>query len=179
MSKDRYLSSLGHGETSKEVYTVRSGLMRLMDPNTTGKSPEGVISLKQSTSNSKMAAHRGIAKQFADLVRSNVMDEVTAEILEGLEAIVDMAAQFVAKISTQKYTLSCEGLSDLPAVFDHTLDDMEAHPLHSRALRGSPGALDGKAILHVHQPLVVIIGKSDGSDYTCRRTEKKAMVWMG
>lgn len=178
MIKNTYQAP-GHGVASKEVHTVRSELMRLMDPKTTAKSPEGAIALKQSTSNSKTAAHRDIAQQFADLAYGNVLEEVTAEILEGLESIIDMAAQFVTKISTQKYTLSCEGLSDLAAAFDHTSADMEAHPLHSRALRAKPGSLDGKRILLIHQPLVVINGKSDGSDYTCRRREKKAIAWMG
>lgn len=90
-----------------------------------------------------------------------------------------MATQFSTKISTQRNRIRCDVLSNLSSTFKHDSHLMQAHCLHSEALRDDPRAMNGKRVLLVVPSAIVLVGKADGPDYSQGVVLKKAVVWMG
>jgi hypothetical protein len=186
-----------YGEDSNEVHTIRSELLRMYEHHDTlhdhpdplyvspdvFESSDEVSLLKSSVSKSKLASHTRLASEFLDhahkLIEIEIGIEARTELRKALIGIMQTAARFSSALDTQKSYLRCEGLSELPGTFDHQSEDMEAFSGHLADLDDEPTCLDGKAILLVIQPAVVLIGMNDGSDYKWRRVLKKAIVWMG
>lgn len=97
---------------------------------------------------------------------------------QAFKDIVDKAAEIGDKLNTQRSVLLCKDIHDLPEYFVSGSRHLEPHSIHNRDLDDDEKCLDGGRILLVTQPLVVAMGKSDGSDYSTERILRKAVVWV-
>lgn len=138
-----------YGENSKKTHTVGPELIRLLDPKE-DSSNEGVDLLRSSTSAAKLASLNKMAARFLNLVRDLIPRRLEAGVHEELTEIMHIAADFCAKISAQKNSVRCDGLSSLSATFSRNSHIMEAHCLHSVALRLRACSRFGRYAVSVH-----------------------------
>lgn len=173
------LTNTAYEKESKKINTMRSDLIRLIDPKEGDESQRGIGNLRDSTSHAKLKSRTKMAEIFLDLTGDLVPGRSTSEVHQEVSEIMHTAAQFSTKINTQRNRVRCDGLSNLPPTFKHESNMMQAYCLHSEALRDNPRAMDGKRTLLVVQSAFVLVGKADGSDYSQEVVLKKAFVWMG
>lgn len=137
------------------------------------------------------------AKEFAGLIaaaKSSTIERMAKDFLACSRGLIDIpeettlppllkimqqAVDMSTKLSTQRSDLEVLWGEHLPAKFSAGLRSTEAHSVHNIDLDDDDTALDGKQVLMVTFPLIVAMGKSNGTDYTMQRVLKKAVVWMG
>jgi hypothetical protein len=168
-----------HGEECRELNITRSNLLRLYHPRESVQPLDQVELLKNFIVDAKNESCNSFTTQFLNQAASLFGDLTPAEAHGELNEIMSKAIELSTKLGTQRSGLRCEGQSDLPAIFDHKSNIMEAHSLHNKDLADDDAALDGRPIVLVTLPAIVAIGKSDGSDYKTRRILGKAVVLVG
>lgn len=170
---------LAHGETSREPQWWRSETLRLLDPpETKAGSSSRAAELKDMI----RAARRHSAETFADMFfdRAKPFIKRAKKIRGDLDEILQFASDLSFRLWTQRSCLTIEerrGLLNKPFSRDSSI--LTAHGFHNAELHDDESCLDGRPILLLCHPPVIMCGDSEGMDYTRRRVLKKAVVWMG
>ncbi|THZ94647.1 hypothetical protein D6C82_08168 [Aureobasidium pullulans] len=158
----------------------RCQLFRLIEASTTHET--GNLKYQAAKTGCEVSAR--LAKHCTlDMVDFlNPSTEAVAELANIFQAYADMAWSLWAQkwhidvlrpaaLNSKLQTQRLEYRSNSPY--------MDAHSLHFHVLENDEKALDGKEVLQVISPAVVVTGTTDGSDYTRETVWAKAVVWMG
>jgi len=157
----------------------RCQLFRLIEASTTHET--GNLKYQAAKTGCEVSAR--LAKHCTlDMVDFlNPSTEAVAELANIFQAYADMAWSLWAQkwhidvlrpaaLNSKLQTQRLEYRSDSPY--------MDAHSLHFHALENDEKALDGKEVLQVISPAVVVTGTADGNDYTRETVWAKAVVLM-
>ncbi|THZ27901.1 hypothetical protein D6C91_02095 [Aureobasidium pullulans] len=158
----------------------RCQLFRLIEASTTHET--GNLKYQAAKTGCEVSAR--LAKHCTlDMVDFlNPSTEAVVELANIFQAYADMAWSLWAQkwhidvlrpaaLNSKLQTQRLEYRSDSPY--------MDAHSLHFHVLENDEKALDGKEVLQVISPAVVVTGTADGNDYTRETVWAKAVVWMG
>jgi hypothetical protein len=103
----------------------------------------------------------------------------TGKMRDGLEEIMALAVNLSYRLWTQRSHLIRESRKILLQPYDRKNRAWTASGLHTADLDDDEKCMDGKPVLLVFHPAVILQGDSEGSDYNVRRILKKGVVWMG
>ncbi|TIA64645.1 hypothetical protein D6C77_01244 [Aureobasidium pullulans] len=158
----------------------RCQLFRLIEASTTHET--GNLKYQAAKTGCEVSAR--LAKHCTlDMVDFlNPSTEAVAELANIFQAYADMAWSLWAQkwhidvlrpaaLNSKLQTQRLEYQSESPY--------MDAHSLHFHVLENDEKALDGKEVLQVISPAVVVTGTADGNDYARETVWAKAVVWMG
>jgi hypothetical protein len=128
-------------------------------------------------------AKRRVAIKEADLFwakcKTFLLRQSTDKTRDGLEEIMKTAVGLSFRLWTQRSYLIREGRNLLGNLFDKKTKIWMASGLHTAELEEDEDCMNGKPILFIFHPAVILYGDSEGTDYSTRRILKKAVVWMG
>lgn len=129
----------------------------------------------------KAACDKLIAGFLTPSTRRLIGKEDQKGMRSDLGSIFYEAGELSYYIWTQKVHINIVRLENLPLqlVFDHRSLYIEAHSSHRATLDEDETSLDGREILQMLHPAIVVFGNSDGADYDKMSVWKKAVVWMG
>lgn len=104
-----------------------------------------------------------------------------------LQVIVSNAIKLSRKLSIRKARIETLNLQDLAAAsgetgplrFSSASDLIEAHKLHTGDLDDNIKALDGREVILLCSPPLLMSGDADGKNYGKQIVIKKGVVWMG
>lgn len=107
--------------------------------------------------------------------------ESANQMFQGLIPIIQQAVELAWQVWSRKARLDVFGCSERTAeiMYSSKSDMLELHALHGRDVDDDPQALDGKRVLLVCSPVVLLAGNADGKEYEKQRVVKKAVVWLG
>jgi hypothetical protein len=140
---------------------------------------EGVEILRKQVTASKEKMMTMLEDTILNEVRALLSLPLPEHARQQFRDIITTAVDVTTKLHLQRGRLGWVSRPHLPAAFDSSSQLMEAHTWHHRELDDDEKCLDGKPVLMVTQPAIVIAGASDGSDTKIRRVLRKAVVWMG
>ncbi|QDS69873.1 hypothetical protein FKW77_000521 [Venturia effusa] len=162
-----------YGKADLRVNAVRGEINSLLNPDKYVKTPENVKKLKSLTAEARQKSNEALVQKLRSILGDFLKDD--PQVGEELLDLVQDATTLSMQLGLQHSNLYFLWINDLPDIFDHTSELMEAHGSYFE-----PSDQDGKRILMVNQPAVMSVGSSDGSDYkTTPIVLKKAVVWMG
>ncbi|THW22969.1 hypothetical protein D6D23_05834 [Aureobasidium pullulans] len=158
----------------------RCQLFRLIEASTTHET--GNLKYQAAKTGCEVSAR--LAKHCTlDMVDFlNPSTEAVAELANIFQAYADMAWSLWAQkwhIDVLRPAVLNSKLQTQRLEYRSNSPYMDAHSLHFHVLENDEKALDGKEVLQVISPAVVVTGTTDGSDYTRETVWAKAVVWMG
>lgn len=172
-----------------EAQILRVQLLRLLQPNPSSiaKLPsDGERTNRQSvadrTLKAKEKACLSLSCEFYQHVSSLLAVQAGAtenEARANLQKLFIKAAGIASSLWAQNRHFIVVTMEDLPRLFHHSSQRMQAHPMHNSLLDDNPGCLDSKPIVLVTHPALLAYGNGDGSGHRICRILAKATVWMG
>jgi hypothetical protein len=120
-------------------------------------------------------------KYLHSAIRPLLLEPDHESVRNGLADIVAKAAEISYTLWTQKIHLFPQTLAigDMLETYAHSDPLMDAHALHNKQIHEDETRLDGKPILLVAHPALVVGGYEDLPDDSAPTVLKKAVCWMG
>lgn len=148
--------------------------MRLLDPPTRIMSTTAEI--KARAEKARSDATKALAKSCLREMGHLIQEHDQNQILQELHTIFKDCADLAKNLSVQKMQVDAVGLESLPSRYQSGSPYLQPHGLHVADLDDDPQALDGKRVILVVNPAIVVRGTTTGRDYEQSRVWKKATV---
>ncbi|KAF2103499.1 hypothetical protein NA57DRAFT_53017 [Rhizodiscina lignyota] len=168
----------------KKAVSWRAEFLRLLKPSVSNEeAQQRSTSQRRSqlwTSTAAEAACTALADKFLGDAYLLLQAAGGAEAKKDLLDIFCTASELAYKIFTRKSYIKIYDFNIFASHrFNPKSELMAHHALHNAQLHDDENCLNGKPIVLVSSPAVVVYGKSDGTNYDDRRVWKKAIVFMG
>jgi hypothetical protein len=165
---------IAYGIHSKEINMWRSETLRILDPKENGAVPRAMKTMKQEIAAARHRSASVLTQALIDMVSPFLSQCNPYELLN---KVVYPATELAFSLWTQRSYLSVKTMHDgLPRAFSNSSPYLEASSLHAAENEEN---LEGREILMVLFPALVMHGDSDGTDYSSVRILSPAVVWMG
>lgn len=164
------------------AFKWRAEFLRLLDPplKANQKMESMIGETKQRTNVSRTeSAHDCASRLLSREARFFLSDPHSVSMREELQDILIRSARHSYSLFVQSRKLEIKTLAQLPEKFSHKNPELEAHQIHNKYLNSDQTQFDGKTILIVTHPAIIIYGNEDGTDYTVPHVLKKAVCYMG
>ncbi|KAF2429184.1 hypothetical protein EJ08DRAFT_680145 [Tothia fuscella] len=169
-----------HGQDSSEVHTWRAQLFRLLEPHSEIHEDDAKSDTRLKVEEARAVYSSQAAEKFLCCARRFLRPDLPGNCREKLFNIFQAAGLLSFNLATQKGNVRQMTLANVRhAKFDAAKDVWTPHQLHYGDMHGNGKLLDGRPIILVAHPGLMVRGDSGGTDYSVRRWLKKATVWMG
>lgn len=169
---------IDYGPKSKEFNAFRSDMLHLVNSMAVRILPDCPDLAPCPIKQAKETTRTTMTNDTLHWVRALLKDPQSESCYEAFRDVIDEIFDISEKLNLQRSFVECVGIEGLPKHYRSASKIMEAHSIHHRDLDDDENYLDGGRVLLVTQPLIVAVGKSDGSDYNKQRVLKKAVVWV-
>ena len=177
----KHLTSILDDEIGVEAWKWQT--LRLLEPPEDRNHPEfgRIQATRKATKEAREAARECLLNMFLDgPVSILISHREEKKMLRDLQSIFDTCGEVSYRIGTQRRFLCAYGIEDLPDTYSTEATNMVIDD-SQRTLKLDKWTVEGCPILVVVHPQVLLVGDSDGTDFSeeTAKTWVQAKVWAG